>query len=434
MSSRRALPLLAARLFGAPLAILEPKLAAIVQGIGPRLLAGEDWGEPARNDRERRPYAVDSNGIAVLPIDGILLQKGGWCDAQSEYLTGYDQLGWLLGRAIEDPGVKAILLDVNSPGGEVAGCKALADRLLQARSVKPIWAVANECAASAAYWLASAADELWVPETGYAGSIGIIAVHLDRSAEEKAAGLKYTAIFSGARKNDGTPHEPLSRQARDSLQAECDRIRGLFATSVAKGRGLSVEAVLATEAGFFPAPEALERRLADRIGTLDQARAALAARLAQAGARPAGLAASQPGAGTTHMTTAAAPAPDRGAGDPGAAAEQNPANTPVATQPQATLDAARQAGRSEAMAYANEVTRLCAAARRPGKISGYLDAQTPIATVQAELLAELAAETDANPVRTQRAPGGSAGEPGNNFGWDAIARKAGAHRFAQATR
>ena len=133
------------------------------------------------------------------------------------------------------------------------------------------------------------------------------------------------------------------------------------------------------------------------------------------------------------MAKSDAPAPDRGAGNPESAAEQIPATTPAATQPPADVAAAREAGRGEAMAYVNEVTQLCAIARRPEKVAGYIEAQTPIATVRAELLAERAAETDATPIRTHRAAVGSGGgDPGNNFGWDAIARKAGAHRIAQA--
>jgi ClpP class serine protease len=133
--------------------------------------------------------------------------------------------------------VRAILLDVDSPGGETGGVFDLADRIRAASRVKPVWAVANDMAFSAAYALASAAERVFVSRTSGVGSIGVIALHADQSAKDEQDGVRYTTVFAGARKNDLNPHAPLSDEAFAGLEAEVNRVYDLFVGTVAQHRG-----------------------------------------------------------------------------------------------------------------------------------------------------------------------------------------------------
>ncbi|MGD7175730.1 S49 family peptidase, partial [Ralstonia pseudosolanacearum] len=176
----------------------------------------------------------------------------------------------------------AILLDVDSPGGESGGVFDLADRIRAAAAIKPVWAAANDMAFSAAYALACAASRVFVSRTGGVGSIGVIAMHVDQSVKDAKDGVRYTAVFAGARKNDLNPHEPITDEAQAQLQAEVSRIYRLFVATVGSYRGLSAEAVTATEAGLFFGQDAVAAGLADAVGTFEDALAQLTASLSPA--------------------------------------------------------------------------------------------------------------------------------------------------------
>ena len=120
-----------------------------------------------------------------------------------------------------DPSVRGVVLDVDSSGGEVGGLCDLVEQIrgIKAASGKPLWAVANESALSAAYAVASAADRVYVTRTGEVGSIGVVAVHIDESGADAKAGLAWTFVFAGDRKIDGNAHEPLSERARATIRA-----------------------------------------------------------------------------------------------------------------------------------------------------------------------------------------------------------------------
>ena len=123
-------------------------------------------------------------------------------------MTGYDGIRQAFSAALADPAVKAILFDVDSPGGEVAACFDLADEVYVARGVKPMWSILSEHAFSAGYALASAADRVIVPRTRGTGSIGVMMMHIDWSAVLDENGLKVTFIHHGARKVDGASELP----------------------------------------------------------------------------------------------------------------------------------------------------------------------------------------------------------------------------------
>jgi signal peptide peptidase SppA len=267
--------------------IHPPKLEVIIQALGPRLGIDPDAVLARRvpldatatlmarysDAGDDRDYAV-LDGVAVVPVQGTLLKKESFLSAWSG-ATSYEQIQRQVARAVDDASVRAILLDIDSPGGETTGCFELADYIYSIRGVKPVYATANDIALSAAYAIASSASKVFVTRTGAVGSIGVYALHVDQSAFDKEIGAKYTFVFAGDKKVDGNPHEPLSESAKGDIQAEVDREYGIFVETVARNRKASTKAIVGTQAGLLWAENALPL-LADEVGTIDDALAALA--------------------------------------------------------------------------------------------------------------------------------------------------------------
>lgn len=262
------LPHLASRLFGTPLLINRAKLDVILAALGNRVGI-----EPPAVDMAlptSRPSAQSAPGIAIIPVHGTLVKRALGLDAASG-LMSYAEIGARLDAAVRDPAVRGILLDIDSPGGETGGVFELARAVREAAAVKPIWAVANDSAFSAAYAIAASAQRVIVTETGGVGSIGVIALHVDQSIKDANDGYRYTAITAGSHKNDFSPHEPLQDAARAALQAEVDRLYDIFVEHVAVMRDIAPEAVRATEAALYFGPNAVDSGLADVVMSLDAA-------------------------------------------------------------------------------------------------------------------------------------------------------------------
>jgi signal peptide peptidase SppA len=212
--------------------------------------------------------ARKEGAIAVLSLQGPISQYANLM-TQVSGGTSTEEFGALFRAVVAEPGVKAVVINVNSPGGSVFGVQELAAEIFQARGVKPIIAVANSMMASAAYWIGSAADEVVVTPGGMAGSVGVVLEHIDISELEKKEGVKTTLISAGKGKTMGNPFEPLSDDDRDELQAVVDEVYGRFVSSVAKNRGVSASTMRNTfQAKFVSAKEAVELGMADRVGTL----------------------------------------------------------------------------------------------------------------------------------------------------------------------
>ncbi len=261
---------LASRLFGTPLLIHRPKLDVILSVVGQRIGITDVPAMPSMDMAvyQRPPAAAAPEGIAVIPIHGSLVKRSLGMEAASG-LTSYGEIAAMLDSALADPQVSGILLDIDSPGGEASGSFELARRVREAAAVKPVWAVANDAAYSAAYAIAASAQRLFVTETGGIGSIGVIALHVDQSVKDAKDGYRFTAVSAGSHKNDYSPHEPLSDSAKTELQGEVDRLYAIFTEHVAAMRGLDLEAVRATEAGLYFGANAVNQGLADGIQTLD---------------------------------------------------------------------------------------------------------------------------------------------------------------------
>ncbi len=251
------------RLLYSPLALLPAHALALLDRI--RMLdADSDRMESAR--AAPRPFDVVS-GVAVIPICGILVHQATWWFDETQY-SGIRQS---VAMAAADPDVRGIALYVNSPGGEVAGCFDLADDIYALRGGKPIWAILDESAYSAAYALASAAERIIVPRTGGTGSIGVVSLRLDLTAALDQGGIKIHAIQYGARKTDSYPITPLSDDARARIQADVDTLGAMFVAMVARNRNMAPDDVIATEAGMFLGAAGVAAGLADAVMAPDDA-------------------------------------------------------------------------------------------------------------------------------------------------------------------
>ena len=281
------LPYLASRLYGTPLLIARPKLEVIL-GVVARKLAGDTLATPppATADAGMAGGLQIVEGIAILPILGTLVRRASYIGAASG-LTSYHEIEAMAEAAFADPMVKAVLLEIDSSGGEAGGVFDLAQRLrgLAQTSGKPLWAIADEAALSAAYAIACAADRLWLTRTAEVGSIGVVAVHVDESVADAKAGLNYTFLHAGAHKVDGHPHAPLPAPVAADIQADIEQLHDQFIALVAGFRRLTPEAIRDTEARVYRGEAALQAGLADQIGTRAEAITALQRQLAMSAGR-----------------------------------------------------------------------------------------------------------------------------------------------------
>ena len=354
-------PHLASRLFNTPLLVHPQKLDAIIAGLSDRMFGQElrvvtmgDAGRPMapelfstrRGQQAERGYRV-VDGVAVLGIGGALVHRSRM-EADSSFLLGYNDLAADLEDAMAHPDVHAVLQVYDSPGGEVQGAFEYAQRAFDMRGRKPMLAIADGMALSAGYLGASAADEIAVTSTGYVGSIGVVARHVDFSRALDSDGVSITHIFAGAHKVDGNPFEPLPPDVREAWQADIDGLYGMFISAVARHRGMEATAVRKTQAATYSGVAAVASGLADRIATTDQLiseLAALRARSYSVGSTSARSTANDEGA--SHMSGTTNPSP----GVPAAGAAQSAAPTQASQLSQADLDQAvarsTAAGREE---------------------------------------------------------------------------------------
>jgi signal peptide peptidase SppA len=284
-----AYPHLAQRLFNVPIAIHPAKAEVVMAALADRFglaklfrPSGEtvvlaDVNTTGDEAAQYRPYEV-VEGVAIIPIQGTLVQKLGTMRPYSG-MTGYDGIRANISMALTDSSVRALMLDIDSPGGEVAGCFDLADAIYRARGPKPIWAVLSESAYSAAYAIASACDRITVPRTGGTGSVGVICMHVDFSEALSEAGIAVTLIHYGARKADGSQYRPLTDKALGRFQADVDAMGELFVETVARNRGLPAAKVRATEAGTFLGALGVKTGFADAVMAPDEAFRSLLAEL-----------------------------------------------------------------------------------------------------------------------------------------------------------
>jgi capsid assembly protease len=220
-------------------------------------------------DRPAGPAATRSGPVAILPLHGVLSQRMNLFTAISGG-TSTELFGRAFDEAMADPEVQAIVLDVDSPGGSVYGTEELAQKIFKARGAKPIVAIADSLAASAAFWIGSQADQFVASPGAQVGSIGVITSHTDVSKAEETGGYKTTVISIPEAKGEGHPYAPLSEEARQNVLSSMQPFYDLFLKAVARGRGVAVSAVKDGYGGgrVLAAIPAREAGMVDRIETL----------------------------------------------------------------------------------------------------------------------------------------------------------------------
>ncbi|HCK2311440.1 TPA: S49 family peptidase [Escherichia coli] len=217
----------------------------------------------AGGQRPAKSYQV-KNGIAILPVSGTLVHKLGTLRPYSG-MTGYDGLTARLQMAVNDPDVRGILLDIDSPGGQAAGAFDCADMIYRLREQKPVWALCNDMACSAAMLLAAACTRRLVTQTAKIGSIGVMMAHTSYEKQLAQEGVDITLIYSGQHKVDGNSIQALPAGVRADFQRRIDEARRMFVDKVALYTGLSSEAVMSTEAAVYDGQAGIDAGLADQL-------------------------------------------------------------------------------------------------------------------------------------------------------------------------
>jgi signal peptide peptidase SppA len=275
-ASRAALKL--PDLISAPWAIQPEKLSEIL-AIYATHFRGENidksqvearLGRPLAN--EQQEYRIREGGIAVLPIDGVLAPKANLFTQISGGASA-SMLDTQVQSAIADPRVKALVLAIDSPGGSVFGSPELAATIRTLSAEKPIIAVGEGMMASAAYWIASSANAVFLSgPTVHAGSIGVVMAH-EFDPRAHPAGGKTTEITAGRYKRIASDKAPLTEEGRAYLQERVDHLYSVFVDAVADNRGVTAQQVLAQMADgrVFVGQQAIDAGLADGFMTVDAA-------------------------------------------------------------------------------------------------------------------------------------------------------------------
>lgn len=253
--------------------LVNPERAGAYLG----LMRGRNLPVLSQAEMEAREAAANkrltrvSGKVAVIPMYGVVEQR----TSMFGYFFGSattENIGRAFDQAMGDSQIKAIVLDIASPGGTTFGVQELGDKIFAARGNKQVIAVANSYADSAAYWVAAQADQLIVTPGGEVGSIGVYALHVDYSKQNEMMGVNPTYVYQGKYKVEMNPDEPLTEEATTELQRAVDETYGAFVGAVARGRGVAASVVKKDfgQGRTVSAKRAVELGMADKVLTLDQ--------------------------------------------------------------------------------------------------------------------------------------------------------------------
>ncbi|NMC84297.1 MAG: S49 family peptidase [Anaerolineaceae bacterium] len=256
-----------------PWAILPANFAVIVEVVT-RHFAGEKLDAEEVQNRihgAKRPAERTFGNVAILPLFGTIFPRANLmtevCGA-----TSSERFGAVFSDLVKNPDVSAIVLDVDSPGGQVPGVDELSTKIFDARGTKPIVAIANHMMASAAYWIGTAADELIVTPSAEVGSIGVFTIHEDLSESLTQQGIKISLISEGKYKTEGNPYQPLSEENLAAMQSRVAEYYDSFVKTIARNRGVKQVEVREGfgEGRLVGARQAVSLGMADRIATLEE--------------------------------------------------------------------------------------------------------------------------------------------------------------------
>jgi signal peptide peptidase SppA len=275
-----------------PWALSGPKLQAVVRFLRDRVSGS------AVADAELEAFAgpksagaTQQGAVAILPVRGVIAHRAGMLEESSGGVST-ESLAKSYRQLMADPNVGTIVLDMDTPGGAVAGVHELATEMLATKGTKKVIAVANSLLASAGYWLAAAAaDEIVAIPSASVGSIGVASIYIDDSKQRENEGVAVEVFTSAENKAEVLGLGPLSDEAKARRQARVDEAGNWFRADVAKGRGVSVADVRAKfgEGIVFGAKDAKALGLVDRIATMDEVIGRLVGRKSAGGMRAEGV-------------------------------------------------------------------------------------------------------------------------------------------------
>ena len=254
------------KITGDPWAITETALHTILEVAARENEAPEAVAAKLGRQLQNSYNATERDGVAIIPVTGPLFRYANIFTAISG-ASSYELIARDFMSALENPQISSIILDIDSPGGEVNGVSELASMIFEARGTKPVIAYASGDAASGAYWIASAADEIVVSETSALGSIGVVGIYRGKSAKESAETVEIVSSQSPHKRLD-----PTSDDGRAKLQTRIDSMADVFVSTIARNRDVTADHVLGHYGGgdVMIGANAVNAGLADRVGSLER--------------------------------------------------------------------------------------------------------------------------------------------------------------------
>ena len=266
---------LSSLVFNKPLMVTQDYAETIAVVLSDRLYLDVE-GLQIKSDAKDQRVATTNKGVAVIPIVGSMSHRSTGIEAMSG-MTSYTTLQKQFEAAFNDPNVGSILMDIDSPGGSVAGAFDFRDYLMSKKGTKPVYALARDAMCSAAYLIGSTADKVYATQTARVGSIGVVAMHTDASGKMEKEGLKPTFISAGKFKTAGNPYEALEGEKLKYLQDSVNESYDMFINAVAEARGIDKKVIRDTEARVYGGKKAVEIGLADGIRTYESVLAEMSA-------------------------------------------------------------------------------------------------------------------------------------------------------------
>lgn len=368
---------------------------------------------------QRSQYRVTEDGIAIVPVQGTLFDRGEWLGDYYGWMTSYEGLAEQFRRLAKDDAIKSVILDIDSPGGMAAGMLDLVAEMGDLKKKKKVYAVAANMAASAAYAIGCTAHELYVSRQGMAGSIGVIAMHTSFARMLDEAGVDTTIIFAGDHKADGNPYQALTHGARAEMASSIDQIYADFVRHVAKHRPIDEAAVRATQARVYSGQKAVEAKLADGVKSFEE----LIDHIRKGSSRSARGQSKTGGRTMSDGNAPAAARPDYEAVIAAALATMavNSAPKPAAQTQEPAPAPAPAAAAQPANAAADAKARIkaimgCESAKKRPALANHLALETDIAADQAEAILKASPEEGAAAAAPANALAAAMAKPGNSAG------------------
>jgi signal peptide peptidase SppA len=252
-------------------AILPEKLQAIDEVMEKRMAGDNEAFLIEIGGKDSTSYMqINPDGIAVISIMGVMGRRMNIIEKASGGVSS-EILLKDMERAIDSPDVLGMILHFDSPGGMVDGTRELAEYVSMAGQIKPIVAYTDGVMASAAYWMGSAAGEIIAYPTAQVGSIGVVTMHVDRSGQDKKAGIQRTFVYNGKYKRIAADNKPLDDEGKSYLQEMVDGIYEIMVKDIAGFRGADPEDIYGQESRVYLAGQALKQGLVDKVGSFNDA-------------------------------------------------------------------------------------------------------------------------------------------------------------------